>query len=132
MTGPVGGLVRGLGTAPHPILMTARIPLTAFGNAPLTNLRGGRFTFDDTRDDDIHIGNIRLSRGQRNRQFHADLYNLTCQRHSARSGRLGKERKEHHHIGESDALFPDASKPKPNPVYCPTWMILPMRSGSSS
>jgi hypothetical protein len=62
LTGPVGGLVLGFGSAPHPILLTARIPLTAFGNAPLTNLRGVRFTFDDTRGDDIHIGNIRLSR----------------------------------------------------------------------
>jgi len=62
LTGPVGGLVRSVGSSPHPILLTARIPLTAFGNAPLTNLRGVRFTFDDTRRDDIHIGNIRLSR----------------------------------------------------------------------
>jgi hypothetical protein len=62
LTGPVGGLVLGIGSSPHPILLTARIPLTAFGNAPLTNLRGVRFTFDDTRRDDIHIGNIRLSR----------------------------------------------------------------------
>ena len=63
LTGPVGGLVRGIGTSPHPILLTARIPLTAFGNAPLlTNLRGVRFTFDDTRREDINIGNVRLSR----------------------------------------------------------------------
>jgi hypothetical protein len=62
LTGPVGGLVVGIGSSPHPILMTARIPLTAFGNAPLTSLRGVRFTFDDTRSEDIHIGNIRLSR----------------------------------------------------------------------
>ena len=62
LTGPVGGLVQGIGSSPHPILLTARIPLTAFGNAPLTNLRGVRFTFDDTRREDIHIGNIRLSR----------------------------------------------------------------------
>jgi hypothetical protein len=61
LTGPVGGLVLGIGSSPHPILITARIPLTAFGNAPLTSLRGVRFTFDDTRRDDIHIGNIRLS-----------------------------------------------------------------------
>ncbi len=62
LTGPVGGLVLGIGSSPHPILMTARIPLTAFGNAPLTSLRGVRFTFDDTHRDDIHIGNVRLSR----------------------------------------------------------------------
>src|SRR5262245_18122273 len=62
LTGPVGGLVRGIGSSPHPILLTARIPLTAFVNAPLTSLRGVRFTFDDTRREDIHIGNIRLSR----------------------------------------------------------------------
>src|SRR5262245_889764 len=62
LTGPVGGLVRGVGSSPHPILLTARIPLTAFGNAPLTSLRGVRFTFDDTRREDINIGNVRLSR----------------------------------------------------------------------
>ncbi|MBO0857263.1 MAG: hypothetical protein J2P21_02180 [Chloracidobacterium sp.] len=62
LTGPVGGLVRGVGTSPHPILMTARIPLTAFGNAQLTSLRGVRFTFDDTNKEDINVGNIRLSR----------------------------------------------------------------------
>jgi hypothetical protein len=62
LTGPVGGLVLGIGSSPHPILLTARIPLTAFGNAPLTSLRGVRFTFDDTRSEDINIGNIRLSR----------------------------------------------------------------------
>src|SRR5262245_30281966 len=61
LTGPVGGLVRGIGSSPHPILLTARIPLTAFVNAPLTSLRGVRFTFDDTRRGDIHIGNIILS-----------------------------------------------------------------------
>jgi hypothetical protein len=62
LTGPVGGLVRGVGSSPHPILLTARIPLTAFGNAPLASLRGVRFTFDDTRSEDINLGNIRLSR----------------------------------------------------------------------
>src|SRR5215813_8584578 len=41
LTGPVGSLVLGFGTAGHPILQTARIPLTAFGNpAIVLNLRG--------------------------------------------------------------------------------------------
>jgi hypothetical protein len=62
LTGPVGGLVRAVGTSPHPILETIRIPLTAFGSAAIVgNLRGVRFTFDDTRADEIFIGNIRLS-----------------------------------------------------------------------
>jgi hypothetical protein len=62
LTGPVGGLVFGFGTAPHPILQTIRIPLQAFGNAAiLDDLRGVRFTFDDTKSDEIFIGNIRLS-----------------------------------------------------------------------
>jgi hypothetical protein len=63
LTGPVGSLVLGFGTAGHPILQTARIPLTAFGNAAIVgNLRGVRFTFDDTRRDEIYLANIQLSK----------------------------------------------------------------------
>jgi hypothetical protein len=63
LTGPVGSLVFGFGTAGHPILQTARIPLTAFGSsAVVSNLRGVRFTFDDTRRDEIYIANIQLSK----------------------------------------------------------------------
>jgi hypothetical protein len=63
LTGPVGSLVFGFGTAGHPILQTARIPLTAFGNSSIVNnLRGVRFTFDDTRRDEIYIANIQLSK----------------------------------------------------------------------
>jgi hypothetical protein len=62
LTGPVGGLVIGVGSTPHPILQTARVLLTDFGNAAiLQNLRGVRFTFDDTKRDEIYIANIRLS-----------------------------------------------------------------------
>lgn len=61
LTGPVGGLVKFAGASPHPILQTVRIPLSAFSGIPLTSLRGVRFTFDDTRHDEIFIGNIRLS-----------------------------------------------------------------------
>src|SRR5262249_392031 len=43
LTGPVGGLVRTVGSTPHPILETVRIPLSDFGNASLLqNLRGVR------------------------------------------------------------------------------------------
>ena len=63
LTGPVGSLVLGFGTAGHPILQTARIPLSAFGNAAIvSNLRGVRFTFDDTRRDEIYLANIQLSK----------------------------------------------------------------------
>jgi len=63
LTGPVGSLVLGFGTAGHPILQTARIPLAAFGNSSIvSNLRGVRFTFDDTRRDEIYIANIQLSK----------------------------------------------------------------------
>jgi hypothetical protein len=63
LTGPVGSLVFGFGTAGHPILQTARIPLTTFGNSSIvSNLRGVRFTFDDTRRDEIYIANIQLSK----------------------------------------------------------------------
>ena len=62
LTGPVGGLVTFVGSSPHPILQTIRVPLAAFGNGPIVgNLRGVRFTFDDTKADEIFIGNIRLS-----------------------------------------------------------------------
>jgi hypothetical protein len=63
LTGPVGSLVFGFGTAGHPILQTARIPLTAFGNQGIVSkLRGVRFTFDDTRRDEIYLANIQLSK----------------------------------------------------------------------
>jgi hypothetical protein len=63
LTGPVGSLVIAFGTAGHPILQTARIPLSDFGNAAIvSNLRGVRFTFDDTRRDEIYLANIQLSR----------------------------------------------------------------------
>ena len=61
LTGPVGGLVTFVGTSPHPILQTIRIPLAAFGKGAVKSLRGVRFTFDDTKSDEIFIGNIRLS-----------------------------------------------------------------------
>jgi len=66
LTGPVGGLVlgfgAGIGATPHPILQTARVPLADFANTSiLQNLRGVRFTFDDTRRDEIYIANIRFS-----------------------------------------------------------------------
>jgi len=62
LTGPVGGLVIGVGSTPHPILQTVRVLLTDFGSASiLQNLRGVRFTFDDTKRDEIYIANIRLS-----------------------------------------------------------------------
>lgn len=62
LTGPVGGLVRFIGSSPHPILQTIRIQLSQFGSSDIVaNLRGVRFTFDDTKSDEIFIGNIRLS-----------------------------------------------------------------------
>ena len=73
LTGPVGSLVFGFGTAGHPILQTARIPLTAFGNQGIVSkLRGVRFTFDDTRRDEIYLANIQLSR-RHLEQFEADV-----------------------------------------------------------
>jgi hypothetical protein len=64
LTGPVGGLARfGSGAAPHPILQTVRIPLSAFASSSIvSHLRGVRFTFDDTQSDEIFLGNIRLSK----------------------------------------------------------------------
>jgi hypothetical protein len=61
LTGPVGSLTEFAGTLAHPILMTARIPLSAFGGANLSQVRGVRFTFDDTNSDEIYLANIRAS-----------------------------------------------------------------------
>jgi len=61
LTGPVGGLVTFVGSSPHPILQTVRIPLNTFSGVDLAKLRAVRFVFDDTRRDEIFIGNIRLS-----------------------------------------------------------------------
>jgi hypothetical protein len=62
LTGPAGGRVEFAGASPHPILQTVRVPLSAFGGVALANLRGVRFTFDDTNHDEIFIGNIRCLR----------------------------------------------------------------------
>jgi hypothetical protein len=62
LTGPVGGLVIGVGSTPHPILQTVRVLLTDFASPSiLANLRGARFTFDDTKQDQIYLANLRLS-----------------------------------------------------------------------
>ena len=61
LTGPVGSLTEFAGTLAHPILMTARFPLSAFGGADLSQVRAVRFAFDDTRSDEIYIANIRAS-----------------------------------------------------------------------
>lgn len=56
LRGPVGG-PGGL----HPILQTARIPLTAFGAFDLSRLRGIRLIFNGTATGAIYLGDIRLS-----------------------------------------------------------------------
>lgn len=61
LTGPVGTLTEFAGTLVHPILLTARIPLSAFGGAHLTTVRGVRFVFNDTNADEIYLANIRAS-----------------------------------------------------------------------
>jgi len=61
LTGPVGSLTAFAGTLAHPILMTARIPLTAFAGADLSQVRAVRFVFDDTDSDEIYLANIRAS-----------------------------------------------------------------------
>ncbi len=45
----------------HPILATARIPLSAFGPG-ITSVRGVRFTFDRTPTGAVYLANVRLSR----------------------------------------------------------------------
>ncbi|HYH46668.1 MAG TPA: hypothetical protein VEG34_13365 [Thermoanaerobaculia bacterium] len=65
LTGPVGALIRGFGPAGHPILQTVRIPLASFGRPSIvSDLRGVRFTFDDTPADEIFLANIRLSNAE--------------------------------------------------------------------
>lgn len=61
LTGPVGSLVAFTHVTPHPMMITARIPLSVFTGADLTNVRGVRFTFDDTNTDQIFIANVRAS-----------------------------------------------------------------------
>lgn len=61
LTGPVGSLTEFAGTLAHPILMTARIPLSAFAGANLSQVRAVRFVFDDTNSDEIYLANIRAS-----------------------------------------------------------------------
>jgi len=61
LTGPVGSLVAFAGATPHPMMITARIPLSIFSGADLTKVRGVRFTFDDTNTDQIFIANVRAS-----------------------------------------------------------------------
>src|SRR5947209_7485225 len=62
LTGPVGSLVEFSGATPHPMFLTARVPLSAFSGADLTKVTGVRFTFDDTNTDQIFIANIRASK----------------------------------------------------------------------
>jgi hypothetical protein len=62
LTGPVGSLVEFSGATPHPMFLTARIPLSAFAGANLSSVTGVRFTFDDTNTDQIFIANIRASK----------------------------------------------------------------------
>jgi hypothetical protein len=61
LTGPVGTLTEFAGTLVHPILITARIPLSEFGGADLATVRAVRFVFNDTNADEIYIANIRAS-----------------------------------------------------------------------
>ena len=61
LTGPVGSLTEFAGTLAHPILMTARIPMSAFTGADLSAVRAVRFVFDDTGSDEIYLANIRAS-----------------------------------------------------------------------
>jgi hypothetical protein len=46
----------------HPILRTVRIPLAKFGGADLTQVKGVRFVFNDTRQGAIFLSAVRLSK----------------------------------------------------------------------
>jgi hypothetical protein len=46
----------------RPLLQTVRIQLTDFAGANLSQVRGIRFTFDETQTGRIHLANIRLSK----------------------------------------------------------------------
>ena len=63
LRGPVGLLEEYDGSAVlHPILMTARLPLSDFGIGPGATLHGIRFSFDRTGQGAIYLADIRLSR----------------------------------------------------------------------
>jgi hypothetical protein len=47
----------------HPVLQTARIPLSIFSSANLSAIRGVRFVFNQTTSGAIHLANVRASRG---------------------------------------------------------------------
>jgi len=57
LVGPVGG-PDGL----HAIMQTVRIPLADFRGVSLAQIRGIRFTFNETATGPIYIANIRLAR----------------------------------------------------------------------
>lgn len=46
----------------NPILMTVRVPLTAFQGVALTKIRGVRFVFDQSKSGTIYLGNVRVQR----------------------------------------------------------------------
>jgi hypothetical protein len=49
---------------PHALLQTVRIPLGDFGSVDLTDVRGVRFSFNNTSSGSINLANIRFTRGQ--------------------------------------------------------------------
>ena len=63
LVGPVGAAFDEFGeyVELHPILQTARIPLSAFGVPENALIRGVRFTFDASPTGAIYLANIRLS-----------------------------------------------------------------------
>ena len=63
LRGPVGASLDPFGGFDelHPILSTARIPLSAFGVRPDSQIQGVRFTFDRSRQGAIYLANIRFS-----------------------------------------------------------------------
>ena len=57
--GPVGG---GINSARHSMLQTVRIPLSHFGSATLSSIRGVRLTFSATPSGHVYVANIRATR----------------------------------------------------------------------
>ncbi|HEX6290152.1 MAG TPA: hypothetical protein VFZ66_13240 [Herpetosiphonaceae bacterium] len=62
LRGPVGGCSSAPACVEHPMLQMARIPLKDFANAKLTQVRGVRFTFDQSASGAIHVANMLFAR----------------------------------------------------------------------
>jgi len=59
----VGGFSPQTGTGVfRPLLQTVRVPLSAFTNADLTQVRGIKFTFNESPTGSVYLANLRFTK----------------------------------------------------------------------